>query len=257
MMRTNVRGLSWAQNFSPQGQFNQVPPGQIRNQFRQWFTCWGLPDEVRLDNGCLWGGWYDLPTVFALWLTGLSVRAHFNPACTPQDNGVIERCNGLAQRWSEVSKCRGVAELQARVDEVDEIQRQYMPHKQGRSRMQLYTAAKHSGREYSRQWERENWSLDEVETQLETYVAKRRVGSQGRISLYYRQVYVGQGQKGNEVQVQYDRGAKMWVISTASGDLMRAVPAVEIDREKIVTLTMTEQAKAKRRSKIKKRKTAE
>jgi hypothetical protein len=233
--------------FSPQGQFNQVPPGQVQEQFRQWFTQWGLPQQVRLDNGCPWGGWYDLPTVFALWLLGLGLKVHFNPPATPEDNGVIERSNGLGQRWAEVDKCSTVTQAQEHLDFVDEIQRQHMPSRQGQSRMQAYERVKHSGRTYSRQWEEENWSLEKAQEVLETYVAKRKVDSQGHISLYYRAVYVAQRLRGTEVQVQYDRGSNMWVISSEEGKVLRNVSAIEVSREKIMALTMHKEDKEKRR----------
>jgi transposase InsO family protein len=224
-----------------------VPPEQIQEQFRKWFERWGLPEEVRLDNGCPWGGRYDLPTVFALWLMGLGLGVRFNPARQPQQNGVIERFNGLGQRWAELDKCSSVAEAQAHLDGADEIQREYMPSVGGQSRLQAYEGLKHSGRRYSRQAEEENWNLDKAEEVLETYRGKRKVGSQGRISMYYRQVYVAQREAGVEVLVQYDKASKMWLISTEAGKVLRMVPAIEISREKIMTLTMYEEAKEKRR----------
>lgn len=224
-----------------------MPAAQVQEQFRRWFASWGLPEEVRLDNGWPWGGWYDLPTAFALWLVGLGLKVHFNPAGRPQDNGVIERCNGLGQRWAEVGQCCSAAEAQEHLDGVDDIQRAYMPSVGGQSRMQAYAAVRHSGQAYSRAWEEEQWSLARVEEALEAQVATRKVDAQGRISLYYRTVYVGAKLRGQEVQVQYDRGSKAWVMSSAAGKVVRAVPAIEVSREKIMTLTMHEEAKAKRR----------
>jgi hypothetical protein len=206
-----------------------------------------MPEQVRLDNGCPWGGWFDLPTSFALWLVGLGVSPHFNPPRTPQDNGVIERFNGLGQVWGELPKCKTPEEAQEQLDFVDEVQREYMPSVGGKSRLEAQEGLRHSGRAYSRQWEEENWSLVKAEEALETHVASRKVGSQGRISLFYRQVYVGLAERGSEVQVQYDRGSKMWVISKAGGKVLRTVPAIEISREKIMTLTTCEEAKAKKR----------
>lgn len=243
----SVPGPCWARSFSPQGQFNQVPSQRIQDRFRAWMAQWGLPAELRLDNGWPWGGGFDLPTVFALWLIGLGLGVHFNPACQPQDNGVIERTNGLGQRWAEVRQCRSAAEVQAKLEEVDELQRAYMPSVAGRSRLAAYPGLRHSGRSYSREWEEAAWSLAAVESVLEGVVAKRKVGSTGQITLYYRQVYVGREQAGREVRVQYDKGSHMWVVSGADGKGLRAVPAFEVDREKITTLTMYEEAKAGKR----------
>jgi mannose-6-phosphate isomerase-like protein (cupin superfamily) len=243
----SVPGPCSARWFFPQGQFNQVPPEHIQEQFRQWFSHWGLPEEVRLDNGCPWGGWYDLPTVFAMWLLGLGLKVHFNPAGHPQDNGVIERFNGLGQRWAEVEQCHSAAQAQAHLNEVDEIQRAYMPSRAGPSRLQAYPTVRHSGRTYSRPWEDENWDLEKVEDDLETVVATRKVGAQGRITLCYRSVYVAARVRGTNVQVQYDRGSKMWVISSGDGQVLRAVAAIEVSREKIMALTTYQEAKEKKR----------
>jgi hypothetical protein len=226
-----------------------VPARRIQEQFRTWLGQWGLPEEIRLDNGCPWGGGSDLPTAFALWLIGLGLRVHFNPPCQPRENGVIERSNGTGQRWAEVRQCHSAAQVQAKLQEVDELQRAYMPRVGGRSRMQAYEGLRHSGRAYSREWEQGHWSLAEVGAALEALVARRKVGAQGHITLYYRQVHVGRGLRGSEVRVQYDGGSRMWVVSGADGKALRGVPAVEVDREKIMTLTMYQEAKARRRGK--------
>jgi hypothetical protein len=206
-----------------------------------------MPQGVRLDNGIPWGGWYDLPTVFALWLIGLGLDVHFNPPRQPQKNGVIERANGTGQMWVEVGKCDSVAQVQEKIDEIDEIQREYMPSINGRSRMAAFPELRHSGRAYCRRWEEANWSLEKVKEALEGYCPTRKVTRQGRISLYYRQVYIGKEAAGKEVQVRYDAASNMWVISSVEGKPLRAVPAIEVERGAIVNLSMYQDAKAKRR----------
>ena len=116
----------------------------------------------------------------------------------------------------------------------------------GQSRLETHEGLWHSGRPYSGQWEQQNWSLEKAEEALEGYVAKRRVGRQGHISLYYRRIQLGREHAGAEAEVRYDRGSGMWVAQVPGG-AARAVPAVEVDREKIITLTMYEEAKTKRR----------
>ena len=39
-----------------------MPVPEVQRVWREWFAQWGLPEELRLDNGCPWGGWFDLPT---------------------------------------------------------------------------------------------------------------------------------------------------------------------------------------------------
>jgi hypothetical protein len=69
----------------------------------------------------------DLPTELALWLFGLGVEVIWNPPRRPQDNGVVERSQGTGKRWSEPPTCDGPAELQRRIDDLDEIQRAEYP----------------------------------------------------------------------------------------------------------------------------------
>jgi hypothetical protein len=219
-----------------------VPPGTVQEVWRDWFERWGLAEEVRLDNGLPWGGRRDhLPTAFVLWLAGLGVSAWFNPPRTPQDNGVVERGNGNGQRWSEVGKCRSAEELQEKVDFADRIQRERLCSIEGQTRMEAFPGLAHSGRAYDRGWEQRHWGLARAEAVLEGYVAPRKVSSQGHVSIYARDVYVGKRHAGRQAWVQYDSGSQTWVISAAEGDpVFRCVPAVEVTREKIMTLTMGE-----------------
>jgi hypothetical protein len=219
-----------------------VPRGTVQEVWRDWFEQWGLSEEVRLDNGLPWGGRRDhLPTAFALWLAGLGVSAWYNPPRSPQDNGVIECGNGNGQRWSEVGKCRSAKELQKKVDFADRIQRERLCSIDGQTRTEAFPGLAQPWRAYDRGWEEKHWDLAKAEAVLEGYAAPRKVSSQGHVSVYARDVYVGTRHAGRQARVQYDSGSKMWVISAEDGgQVFRCVPAVEVTREKIVTLTMGE-----------------
>jgi hypothetical protein len=221
----------------------------VQEQFRCWFERWGRPGEVRLDNGIPWGGWYDVPTVFALWLFGLGVGVHFNPPRQPQENGVIEQSNGSAQRWVDLTTYGSVAAVQTALDESDEVQRSYMSYAAGQSRLVVFPELQHSGREYSRVWEQQHWDLTLAQAELERYQPRRRVCKQGRISLYYRQLYVGSTWAEQEIEVCYDVTTNMWVLQGLDGRGVKSVPAVEVNRDAIMTLQMYCAAKAKRRAK--------
>src|SRR5208337_2432296 len=95
--------------FSPQGYFTQVPSGMVQAELRRCFRQWGRPVSLRVDNGYPWGSCGDLPTPFALWLVGLDIGVIWNPPRRPQDNGVVERSQGLAKNWAEPDRwgCRG------------------------------------------------------------------------------------------------------------------------------------------------------
>jgi len=194
---------------------------------------------VRVDNGTPWGG-SDLPTGLALWLAGLAVAVHLNPPRTPQHNGVIEHSQDTQKRWGEPGRCDSVAELQRRLDEADERQRERFPHRGEQSRSQVYAGLAHSGREYSPAWEEASWSLTQAEDLLAGYVVPRQVDQSGSVSLYSRNLYVGRPWRGQTVWVRYDPQDHTWMFSDAEDRLLQRKEAAEITRERICGLTATD-----------------
>jgi hypothetical protein len=189
-----------------------------------------------VDNGVPWGNWNDLPTAFALWVVGLGVCWHWNDPRCPQQNPKVERSQGTGKRWAEPGTCRTAAELQARLDEADRLQREAYVTPAGASRLELFPQLRHSGRTYTPAWEARAWSLCRVEDHLAEYVGVRRVGSGGSVAVYDRVRYVGRQYAGRHVQVQYDPQAHGWVISDAQGRELRRHEAPEISREPIVQM---------------------
>jgi hypothetical protein len=220
-----------------------VPVPEVQRVWREWFAQWGLPEELRLDNGCPWGGWFDLPTALELWLAGLGVEVVFNPPRQPRYNGVVERGHGTSRRWAEIENCPSLAAAQEKMNFVDRIQRERMGSIAGQSRRAAFPGLAHSGRAYSRSWEETNWDLAKAEAVLEAHVGRRLVSKQGQVSVCGRAVRIGPKHAGITVNLQYDSGSKMWVISAAEGgNTLRCVVATEITRENIMTLTMGKKA---------------
>jgi transposase InsO family protein len=203
--------------FSPQGYFTQVPSGMVQAELRRCFRQWGRPVSLRVDNGYPWGSCSDLPTPFALWLVGLGIGVIWNPPRRPQDNGVVERSQGLAKNWAEPDRCHDPAELQRRLNEEDQVQRQSYPHGSFGSRLEAYPGLAHSGRPYSAAWEREHWVWETVLSYLAEAMMPRRVDRCGKIGLYHGKLYVGIVNRGKQVVVQFDAETVEWVISDPSG----------------------------------------
>ena len=156
------------------------------------FSRWGRPERFRVDNGTPWGSCGDLPTDLALWLIGLEMGMIWNPPRQPQKNGKVERSQGVGQAWAEPWTCRSASELQQRIREMDHIQREEYPHRDGRSRWSLFPGLKHSGRVYDETWERRHWNLDLVLEHLAQYLMSRQVDQAGKISLYEPKLLRGQ-----------------------------------------------------------------
>jgi hypothetical protein len=236
---TNAAAPSWRQPFSPLAFWNLVPVRDVQGVLRRAFRRWGRPLRFRVDNGTPWGSSSDLPTDLTLWLSGLAITTLSNPPRRPQDNGVVERSQGTSKRWVEPGTCVDADELQRRLRQMDQIQREEYPSMRGRSRLEAYPELPHSGRAYSRHWERQHWDLDLALALLAASVMRRKVDPCGSVSLYNRNYYVGKPHARRQIYVLFDPHRREWVFSDERGCQLRSHPAEEICRERIEALTVT------------------
>lgn len=223
----------------PMARWEQVGRHEIQAHFRETFCRWGLPERLRADNGYPWGTSGDFPPELALWVLGLGVAMVWIPPGCPQQNGVVERAQGTGQKWAEPETCRNAAELQRRCQELDCRQRERYPYQQRRSRWQVYPELQHSGRAYSRRWERRHWDLARVLDVLSQQVVMRRVDASGSVSLYHRTRYVGKPQIGKYVYVSLDPTGPTWVFADENGSEVRTHPADELTAERIQNLAVS------------------
>jgi hypothetical protein len=187
-----------------------------------------MPEVVRVDNGAPWGSWNDLPPVLSLWLIGLGIQMHWNHPKSPEENGVVERSQGLARTWGEPEKCRTVRQFQMRINREDRLQRESYPSIQGQPRMVAYPGLRHSGRTYSTSWEQRHWDWQRVLDHLSGYAVPRKVDCCGKTGLYSGKVYVGVMHKGSNVYVQFDPDRIEWVVSDRQGQQLRTIPATDM-----------------------------
>jgi hypothetical protein len=222
-----------------EGRWERVPRHAIQEQLRQVFSCWGRPERLRVDNGYPWGSTGEFPPEMALWLIGLGIdMLWITPGC-PQENGVVERGQGTGQNWAEPQACRDAAQLQQRCDAMDRRQREQYPYREGRSRWAEYPELPHSGRTYSRRWERRHWDVNRVWEALSQQLVTRKVDGTGSISLYCRTRYVGKPHRGTQVYVSLDPTGPTWVIADAQGNELRTHAAEELTKDQIQNLSVS------------------
>jgi len=192
---------------------------------------------MRVDNGTPWGARGDLPTPLAMWLIGLGIEMAWNPPRQPQKNGVVERSQGTAKRWAEPQLCASAFELQERLRADDRLQRERYPVMKKRSGWEVYPGLAHSGRSYVKSKEAKQWDLERVKEHLAGYAVTRKVDGKGQVSLHDRGYYVGVVHVGQTVYVMFDPEQSEWVFADADGKQLRSQRAVEIDAQRICSLT--------------------
>src|SRR4051794_5367807 len=175
---------SWRPSFSPLGTWARVGAEAVQKALRRAFARWGLPERIRVDNGTPWGATGGLPTALALWLIGLGVGLIWNPPRQPRRNAVVERFQDVGEDWGEPRTCDSASALQARLEEMDRIQREEYPAIGGRTRLEAFPGLAHSGRRYSRRREARHWDLARVLEWLSGHTVPRRVDVNGKVSLY-------------------------------------------------------------------------
>lgn len=206
---------------------------------RRAFARWGLPGHFRVDNGAPWGSTGEWPTELALWLIGLGVEMIWNTPRRPQENGVVERSQGTADRWCEPWTCDSPEELQARLERMDRLHREVYPYRDRRSRAAFYPGLAHSGRAYAVESEGRLWDWSRVTAHLSRCVVTRRVDVRGQVSIYNRGHYVGDIHKGKNIYVMFDPDSNEWIFADAQGRQVRQKPATEITPERVMALDVT------------------
>jgi hypothetical protein len=148
-----------------------------------------------------------------------------------------------------MGRIRQRLELQRRLKDMDVIQREEYPSLRGRSRLAVYPGLKHSGRAYSRQWERQHWRLDLVLEHLAGYAVPRQVDTSGSVSIYNKTYYVGGRYTGTMVYVSVDPFRREWLFRDAQGNHVRTQPAEQLCRERIVNLKVSDRRQRSGRQK--------
>lgn len=229
-------GAILAAELFPQRYWSQIAAPTVREALRRVFARWGLPTRLRVDNGAPWGSADDLPPAFALWLTGLGVGVIWNRPHHPQENGRVERTQGVLQQWAELERCANFAQAHKQVAWAVEIQREHYPAIAGQSRAAAYPELREGARPYDPAQEEQQWELQRVYQLLERGVWPRRVSAMGQVGLYGRLVGIGQRYSGQTVVVRFDGAQAAWVFTDTAGQELARRAAPELSQERILAL---------------------
>jgi len=147
----------------------------------------------------------------------LGVAVCWNHPRRPEENGVVERANGVTEGWVEPGRCADARQLRDRLVWAVQIQRAVYPAIGGRSRLEAYPQLLTPQRPYRPEDEAGLWDERRVYEFLAGQVWRRRADQVGQIWLYNRGYMTVPQCKGRDVTVRFDPQTREWVILDVRG----------------------------------------
>jgi hypothetical protein len=224
----------------------------VRQALRALFERWGLPAQLRVDNGPPWGPGNNLPPVLILWAVGLGIRPIWNRPAHPTENAKVERQNGTIQRWGEPGSIANFAAWESRLEWVERMQREVCPTDQGSTRLEAHPGLQVRVRLYEANRESQQWQLERVGAYLAEWEWPRRVSQKGQISIYGKAYRVGEEHGGKPVWLRFDAATHEWVVRDPEGQELVRHQADQITTERIDQLQISKpHASSKKRGRQK------
>lgn len=222
----------------PPGRICQVPVLDIRKLLLQLFAQWGKPAAIRTDNGEPFG----LPSreavpILSLWLTAFGIRPILNRPRIPQENAKVERNQRTTSCWAEVYDCANLQELQDKLDDACDLQRNHYPVSK------LNNVARSKVFKGLYEIERPFNDLDFDEHKAWQYLEKathiRKVSATGLIAVYGSYFNVGYKHRGKAVRVKFQALDQSWIVSEATSiSLVKTIQDSRFSKENLFNLTV-------------------
>ena len=210
----------------------QMDPIEMTQHINTSFSRWGLPKEIKIDNGhpFVSPNGRDSPTKSILWWVGLGITVTQNTPRRPQENGIVECLQGTMYRWSNPKSQVSVNALQDRLNEESDFQRNHycLIARNGKTRNELYPMLQANERVYNP----DNFDMKLVDTYLSKKVLYRPVGKNGLVRFMGETVYVGRKYFKECITVTFDPLERLWMIRKEDGTLLKmtvkGVPSKEV-----------------------------
>lgn len=199
----------------------QISPSQMTQRINESFKRWGLPKEIKIDNGHPFvnTSGKDYPTKTILWWIGLGIKVTQNRPRNPQENGIVECLQGIMNSWSNPQGQMSIKALQKRLDKESDFQRNHyqLRSRNYKTRIQLYPELETNSRKYNPS----NFDIKQVDQYLSKKVWRRPIGKNGQIKFGGENEYLGIRYSGIDAIIIYDPMHRTWVISKEDGSLLK------------------------------------
>jgi transposase InsO family protein len=214
-----------------------------QNVLRQAFCQWGLPLEVQTDNDDAFAHHTDadFPSLFTLWLVGLSIQHIRSRPHRPTDQAQVER-NHRTQGgfvWKDQSFTQ-LELLQQALDHSRQMYNEQYPshsaHCHGRSPLSAFPTALFTGRPYHPDLEWDLFDLNRVDAFLTRQVWTRKVACNGTVNLGSNIYNISKPWVSQTIAARFVPDTRSFSFLTKEGNLIKTLPALDLGKEQIIGL---------------------
>jgi len=237
----NILGVCLIAEFSPHKQINEVNVRDIQAFLLQAFQRWGMPKQIRLDNGGPFRTSYqDVPSGLVLWLKALDIDVIFNKIHTPQQNGVVENHNGLTARWAEAHTQKSVEELQNAINQVKHYQLFSFPVAKlnGRTRISSFPELEHNQRKY----QPESFDFSKVLAFMAQFNWVRIVDKTGCISLFHQKISIGRKWTKKYITISFNPNNQTFTAYDEKLEIIKNFQLTSLTKANVQNLTVFQRA---------------
>jgi len=191
---------------------------------RRAFLQYGLPERISLDHDSVF---YDnassspFPTIIHFWLIALGVAVRFIENPPPTEHSLIERTHQTIYQQAVIGQTFTDGDvLQQRLTDRRHFLNYHFPSQalEGRSPLEAYPEAAHSGRPYRLEWEEAILDLERVYDYLARGRWFRRTSSQGQFSLGAQLYNAGKDFADQQLEITFDPQARELVCRSEDGE---------------------------------------
>lgn len=198
-----------------------MDPSEATRYINKSFERWGLPKEIKVDNGHPFVNTRgrESPTKTILWWIGLGIDVIQNPPGCPQENGIVECLQGTMKQWSNPKVQMDLESFQKRLDEESDFQRNHyrIPSRNYKTRIELYPGLETNSRIYNPM----NFSMRLVDGYLAKKVFHRSILKGGKVKFFGEYEYIGTRYRGLNVTITFDTDSRLWYIRKEDGALLK------------------------------------
>lgn len=224
---------------------SQIPLQQAIQAVNSCFKLWGIPKNIKIDNGYPFvnPNHLDVPTMAKLWWIGIGINVIQNDLGKPQQNGTVEGLQGIMGSWSNPNGQPNIDALQQRLDEESKFQREVyrIPSKGNKTRVELYPDLHEN--KYNRPFIASAFQMKRVYEFLSNQVWERNVKSNGQLKFRGKNIYVGKQYAGERVTITLDPVEIKWIIRKLDGTMLKTSKGAIPTKEEIMDFAAPEEMK--------------